>query len=69
MFNAERIIDALLAEIGTGGVFHIDAMSILGVKGCEDSVVRREQIPYTVPGIVQARFRESAQYGADDVIG
>ena len=69
MFNAEGIIDGLLAEIGSGGVFNINTVPVFSVKGGDDAVVGREQVPDTVPGIVQSRLRESAQYGAYEVIG
>ena len=68
MLDAEAIIDALLAEVGAGGVFHIDAVSIICVKCSDDTVVRRKQIPHTVPGIVKPRVGEPSQDGTDDVI-
>ena len=68
VFDRKGVVEALLAKIGGGGVFHVNAVSVLGVKGSDDAVVRREHISHTVPGVVKPRIGEPSQDGADDVI-
>ena len=52
MLDREGVVEAFLVKIGAGGVFHVNAVSILGIKCGDDAVVGREQIPHTVPGVI-----------------
>ena len=69
MLDPQSIIITLLAKIGGGGIFNIDTVFVVRIKGSNHSIMGCEWVSHAVPSIVQAGFRESSEYWAYHMIG